>query len=226
MIGIIIPSFRNCPLRIHLEPPSVIVILWMYYCYSPLEVLNVSSVVRAFLSINIEDQLLLSKIQNIQGTLDLTAAKMKIIKSEDIHFTLRFFGDTPLSRLNQIQACLDRIKIDPFEIEVAGIGSFPNNRRPRIIWIGVTKNASEILKLKNEIDSSLIEIGYQPEKKKYTPHATIARVRYVKDSKRINENLENLAEEVLGEMTVMRVKMMKSTLAPSGPIYECLWEIG
>lgn len=189
-----------------------------------MDVLDVSSIVRAFLSINIEDQSLLSKIQNVQKTLDLTAAKMKIIKREEIHFTLRFFGDTPLQRLDQIQACLERVEINPFKIEIAGIGSFPNKRRPRIIWVGVTENASQVLKLKNEIDSSLIEIGYQPENK-YTPHATIARVRYVKDSKRITENLENLADEVLGEMTVEKVKMMKSTLTPSGPIYECLWEI-
>lgn len=185
-----------------------------------------TDVVRAFLSIDIENQSVLSKIQKIQEKLDLTAAKMKIVRSEDIHFTLRFFGDTPLHRLEQIKACLNRIEIDPFEIEIAGVGSFPNNRKPRIIWIGVTKNASEVLKLKNEIDSSLIEIGYQPEKREYTPHATIARVRFVKDSKQIAGNLGYLVDEVAGTMSVTKIKMMKSTLSPSGPIYETLWDIG
>jgi 2'-5' RNA ligase len=190
------------------------------------EVPNVSTTVRAFLSIDIENQSLLFQIQNIQKKLDQTAAKMTIVKSENVHFTLLFFGDTSLTRLDQIQTCLDGIKIDPFDIEVVGVGSFPNKRRPRIIWIGVAHNASKILYLKNEIDSSLIELGYQPEKREYTPHATIARVRHVKDSKRIADNLESLSKEVIGTMTVTKIKMMKSTLTPSGPIYEPLWQIG
>ncbi len=185
-----------------------------------------SDLVRAFMSIDIEEQSLLSNVQIIQQKLDQDAAKMKIVKSENIHFTLRFFGDTPLTKLDQIQDSLERIEITPFEIEVAGVGSFPNRRRPRIIWIGVAHNASKILDLKDEIDSSLSELDYQPEKRKYTPHATIARVRHVRDSKRIAENLEDLGDEVIGTMTVRTVNMMKSTLTPSGPIYETLWQIG
>ena len=182
--------------------------------------------IRAFLSIEIEDQGVLSQIQRVQQKLDQAAAKMKIVKSENIHFTLRFFGDTPRTKLEEIKASLDRIDINPFEIEVAGIGSFPNKRRPRIIWVGVTNNASKVVQIKSEIDSLLVDIGYQPEKRKYTPHATIARVRYVKDSRRITDNLEHLTDEVIGKMIVANITMMKSTLTPSGPIYESLWKIG
>lgn len=182
--------------------------------------------IRAFLSINIENQALLSQIGTIQQKLDQTAAKMKIVKSENIHFTLRFFGDTPISTLDQIKSRLVEIEFNPFEIEIAGVGSFPNRRRPRIIWIGVTENAPEVVKIKSKIDSLLIDIGYQPERRKYTPHATIARVRYVKDSKRIADNLECLADEVIGKMTVTGITMMKSNLTPLGPIYESLWKIG
>ncbi len=181
--------------------------------------------VRAFLSIEIDDKNLLAQIQTIQLKLDQTAAKMKIVKEGNIHFTLRFFGDTIRPRLDQIKARLDEIDFNQFEIEVAGVGSFPNKRRPRIIWVGVTQNASKVMSLKDEIDSSLIDVGYQPEKREYTPHATIARVRHVKDSRRIADNLESLADAIIGKMNVTRVTMMKSTLTPSGPIYESLWEI-
>jgi 2'-5' RNA ligase len=189
-------------------------------------VASVSEDIRAFLSIDIEDQELLSQIRNVQQKLDQTAAKMKIVKIENIHFTLRFFGDTPQAKLDNIKMALDEIDFSPFEIEIARIGSFPNKRRPRIIWVGVTQNAAEVLKLKKEIDSSLINLGYQPEKRKYTPHATIARVRFVKDSRRIADNLDYLTDEVFGKMTVEHITMMKSTLTPSGPIYEPLWKIG
>lgn len=197
----------------------------MIYIIRPIRVLNMSEMIRAFLSIDIDSDSLLSQIQKVQRKLDLTSAKMKIVKRDDIHFTLRFFGDTSLSRLNEIQTCLDKIKIHPFEVEIGGIGSFPNRRRPRVIWIGIANNESEILSLKNNVDSALAEIGYQIERK-YTPHATIARVRFVKDPLRLAENLESLANEKLGRMTIDRIRMIKSTLTPTGPVYETLWEIG
>jgi 2'-5' RNA ligase len=184
-----------------------------------------SEMVRAFLSIDIDNKSLLSRIQKVQQRLDLTAAKIKIVKRDDIHFTLRFFGDTSFSRLNEIQTCLDKIEIHPFEVEIGGIGSFPNRRRPRVIWVGIGHNEAEVLNLKNKVDSALAEIGYQVERK-YTPHATIARVRFVKDSLRLAENLESLANESLGRMNISTIRMIKSTLTPTGPVYETLWEIG
>lgn len=187
---------------------------------------RLSDIIRAFLSIEIEDQALLSQIQKIQQRLDKSSAKMKIVEISNVHFTLRFFGDTPMARLDEIKKCLNEVSFKPFEVEIAGVGSFPNKRRPRIVWIGVTKNESEVLKLKNEIDNSLVNISYKPEKRKYTPHATIARIRHVTDSKGIADNLESLAEEEIGKMTISHVTMMKSTLTSAGPIYESLWSIG
>jgi len=145
-------------------------------------VLNVSEPARVFLSIDIENQTLLPQISETQHKLDRSLAKMKLVEIENIHFTLRFLGDTSLARIDEIKSRLDQIQVEPFEIEVQGVGAFPNSRRPRVIWIGVTHNAERISDLKTEIDSRLKELGYKPEKKRFTPHATIARVRYIKDA--------------------------------------------
>jgi len=184
-----------------------------------------SEIVRAFLSIDIENLELLPHILKIQRKLDTTAAKMKFVEVENIHFTLRFIGDTSLSRIDEIETCLNRVKIEPFEIEISGVGAFPNKRRPRVIWIGVTQNADCIRKIKAEIDSHLEELGYKSERTKFTPHATIARVRFVKDPEKLNVNLEELVDESIGSMTISKLNMKKSILTPSGPIYETLWHI-
>ena len=181
--------------------------------------------VRAFLSIDIDDQSLLSRIEQIQQRLDQKAAKMKLVEINNIHFTLRFFGDTKLDRINEIKDQLDRITVEPFEIEIEGVGAFPNRRRPRIVWIGVRRDGEQVRSLKLEIDSLLEDLGYQSEKRKYTPHATIARVRHVKDSRKIADNLEELVDESIGPMTISGFTMKKSTLTPSGPIYDTLWKI-
>ncbi|TFG35084.1 RNA 2',3'-cyclic phosphodiesterase [Candidatus Thorarchaeota archaeon] len=184
----------------------------------------VSEAVRAFLSIDITDQELLSRIEKVQERLDTDAARMKLVEIKNIHYTMRFLGDTQLNRIHDIKTCLEEVQFNPFEIEVFGVGAFPNIRRPRVIWVGAGQNENQISQLKREIDNSLKKLGYQLEKK-YTPHATIARVRYIKDSQRISLNLEDLARESIGMMTVSQVTMKKSILTPSGPIYETLWKI-
>ncbi|MBY8999121.1 MAG: RNA 2',3'-cyclic phosphodiesterase, partial [Candidatus Thorarchaeota archaeon] len=59
----------------------------------------------------------------------------------------------------------------------------------------------------------------------FTPHATIARVRFVKDGEKLVKNLDELVNESIGSMTISRFNMKRSTLTPSGPIYETLWHI-
>ncbi|MFW9956911.1 MAG: RNA 2',3'-cyclic phosphodiesterase [Candidatus Odinarchaeota archaeon] len=181
--------------------------------------------VRAFLSIDIEDHVLLSRVFQIQQKLDIQAAKMKMVEPDNIHFTMRFFGDISITSINQIRDCLKEIKITPFEIKIVGVGAFPNRRKPRVIWIGATDNSQLVIDLKLRVDELLTRIGYKTEKEKFTPHATIARVRSIKDSNRLLGNLEELANEPVGDMTVSSVSMKKSTLTPSGPIYETLWII-
>ncbi|MGY5879053.1 MAG: RNA 2',3'-cyclic phosphodiesterase [Candidatus Thorarchaeota archaeon] len=184
-----------------------------------------SELVRAFLSIDIENQALLPQISETQRKLDTSLAKMKLVEIENIHFTLRFLGDTSVTRIDEIESCLNKIKIEPFEIIVHGVGAFPTRRKPRVIWIGVTQNADRISDLKMKIDSHLEELGYRAEKKKFTPHATIARVRYIKDAGRLANNLDDLSNQSIGSMSVSKFNMKKSTLTPSGPIYDTLWSI-
>lgn len=184
-----------------------------------------NDLVRAFLSIDIDEETLLPHIGQIQQRLDPKAAKMKLVEINNIHFTLRFFGDTKLDRISQIKERLEKIEFEPFEIRIAGVGAFPNKRRPRVIWIGVSENGERVCDLKLEIDSLLKDIGYQAEKRKYTPHATIARVRHVKESERMVNSLEELVNESIGTMTVSGFTMKKSTLTPTGPIYDTMWRI-
>jgi 2'-5' RNA ligase len=184
-----------------------------------------SAGVRAFLSIDIEDRALLSRISQIQQKLNQQYAKMKIVEPENIHFTIRFFGDTPVAMLDQMRNCLNQIKLAPFEITIEGIGAFPNKRKPRVIWIGVTDNSQRVIDLKSRIDELLTEIGYKAEKEKFTPHATIARIRNIKDPSQMFSNLDELANELVGNMIVKSVSMKRSILTPSGPIYDTLWMI-
>ena len=184
-----------------------------------------SSSVRAFLSIDIDDETLLSRISHIQSRLDREAAKLKIVEDENIHFTLRFLGDTPLTKIEKIREEFTNAEFEAFTIRIGGIGAFPSIRRPRVIWVGVEENADKVAHLKLLTDDLLGNLGYSRDRK-FHAHATIARVRAVRNRDRMINNLENLANEAIGTMTVNCFRMTKSTLTSSGPIYETLWEIG
>lgn len=185
---------------------------------------DLSNTIRAFLSLDVEDTVLLSEIARIQEKLDRNAMKVKIVERGNIHFTLRFFGDTQTERITQIYDALSGIRLDKFSISIEGVGAFPTTRNPRVIWIGVTQGEREINQLKSAIEVKLEEIGYGRDRK-YHAHATIARVRSIKNHDLVLSNLESLANKKMGNMLISSFRMTKSTLTPSGPIYETVWEI-
>lgn len=184
-----------------------------------------SDKIRAFLSIDINEDKLLNEIVGIQRKLDQNTAKMKLVERENIHFTWRFFGDTKIKRIEQIKEKLSEIDFEPFDIIIGGVGTFPNIRRPRVIWVGVLDNIDEMRGLKNQTDNLLATIGYAKERRIFIPHATIARVRSIHDKAGLQENIQTIENQEVGKMTVSKISMTKSTLTSSGPIYETLWQI-
>jgi 2'-5' RNA ligase len=181
-------------------------------------------VVRAFLSVDIDDDALISRIAHIQQKLDRQAAKMKIVEPDNLHFTLRFFGDTPLTKIDQIRNELEKVEFGPFSIRIEGVGAFPSKRRPNVIWVGVTQNVDRFVALKLSIDDLLGNLGY-PSDRRFHAHITIARVRSVRDRDRTLNSLDGLANESVGTMSVDCFRLTRSTLTQSGPIYETMWEV-
>ncbi|MBD3405576.1 MAG: RNA 2',3'-cyclic phosphodiesterase [Candidatus Lokiarchaeota archaeon] len=179
---------------------------------------------RSFISVNISNETLLERIMDIQNALDYTAAKIKKIKPENIHFTLRFLGNTSESKLALIKKELEKASFNPFRIIIEGVGVFPKVNKPRIIWVGVTHNAPQFVELKEQIDNGLKNLGYDKDRK-FIPHATIARVRYIKKKELLKQNITHLSERMIGEMEIYQFSMMISTLTPDGPIYKKLWSI-
>jgi len=180
--------------------------------------------IRAFLSVDIEDNVLLSEITRIQAKIDKGSMKFKSIEQKNIHFTLHFFGDIELQMVDTIYDALSNIQLGRFPIHIAGVGAFPNPHRPRVIWVGVTQGENEFNQLQAKIEIELKRIGYKADKK-FHAHVTIARVREVRNRDAAIRNLETLIEDSVGSMTVSSFRMTKSTLTPSGPIYETVWEI-
>ncbi len=180
--------------------------------------------IRAFLSIDVENEALLTRIIDIQKHLESNAARFKMVERQNIHFTLRFFDVLSDATTERMYQTLSQIEFHPFEIEIAGVGAFPSARRPNVIWIGVSKGEEQIVALKREIDNRLGTLGFRPEGK-FVAHATIARVKSIQSLEKLIKSLESLSKEYVGIMPVTCFRLTKSTLTPAGPIYDMLWEV-
>jgi 2'-5' RNA ligase len=151
------------------------------------------------------------------------------VRPEGIHLTLKFLGEVPTELIEPINATIEKVcrAHVPFSLRLAGLGCFPNARRPRVVWAGVEEETGRLERLQAAVDRELARDGFPREARGFTPHLTLARVR---DGATRDES-ETLGRAVaaytVGEtpsMTVRAVHVIKSDLRPSGAVYTPLYE--
>jgi 2'-5' RNA ligase len=111
----------------------------------------------------------------------------------------------------------------PFALSVETTGSFPNPRRPRVLWVGVGEGTQEVIALHDTLESALMELGcYRREDRPYTPHITLGRVRSEQPNEKLAAALAKHAGWQCGRMVVREVLVFSSELHPDGPLYTVL----
>ncbi len=165
-------------------------------------------------------------LKQLQDVLRASLPDARWAKATNIHLTLKFLGDVEISRIDAISEALRDIvnQFTPFTISLAGIGAFPNSRKPRIIWVGLEKGAEELVQMAKQIEGAMRRLGFPNEKRPFRPHLTMGRVRNLKHPAAMTEGLEKADVGELGEFTVQRVGLIKSQLDPAGSIYTTLFE--
>lgn len=96
-------------------------------------------------------------------------------RPEQLHLTLRFLGNVPVQIIDGVIARLAEVRVAPFVLPVEGIGTFPPNRPPRVVWVGTGSGHPRLFQLRQRLDDSLIAAGVQFEVRTFHPHATLAR---------------------------------------------------
>lgn len=139
------------------------------------------------------------------------------VRPEQIHLTLRFLGDTPTAQLPQIAAAMDAAAAgaSPMALRLGGVGCFPNTRRPRVIWVGLSGDVEQLLALKTALDGQLALLGRPPEDKPFRAHLTLGRV---KDDRAV-AGIEWAADVPQLEVSITAIDLIESQLRPAGPIY-------
>ena len=155
---------------------------------------------------------------------------VKWVNPESIHLTLKFLGNIPFKQVAEINSQggdADRREL-AFLLEVSELGAFPNPKRPRVLWVSIKGEIDTLLSLQQNIDSALAPLGFAEEKRPFTPHLTLARLR----ERASPADREIFAELVMSTkfessypIDVETISLMRSQLTPEGAIYTRLFAL-
>lgn len=175
---------------------------------------------RTFVAIEISNNDVKNSIKNFQSNLKINA---KPIDPEQLHFTLQFLGEISEEMGQRVIETLQTIKFSEFTINLKGVGVFPKPKFPRVVWVGTDeKGGRNLIELAKKVENVLKPLGLVSDKS-FKPHITIFRIK-----KKIGDITKELNEQKhmdFGMQKVFSIKLKKSELTSSGPIYSDLEEV-
>lgn len=180
--------------------------------------------VRTFIAIDLPDEIR-HKADDLIADLQSAPAKVKWVESENLHITLKFLGDVDLREVHRVCNAVTAAvaELEPFTVELTGVGAFPDVKRPRTVWVGVTEGIEDIRKLHQSVETKLAELKFRKERRQYHPHLTVGRVRRGSGGlKELAERLVQCGEMPFGTLPVQELLVISSRLEPDGPVYEVL----
>lgn len=145
---------------------------------------------------------------------------------ENMHLTLKFLGETPISKLDEVEKVLyeSTAHFRKFSFTLDKPGFFPGEKRAKIIWVGVRFGASELIELANAINDGLAGIGFEKDIKPFKPHITIARIKAPKQPDNAFGNID--ISNILGHVVNMgAITIFESTLTSKGALYNAIARI-
>jgi 2'-5' RNA ligase len=172
------------------------------------------SSVRAFLAIPLPRQLQES-IRVIQTELQASIAAARWTRPENLHLTLHFFGEIDQETLEKLKVSVLSVKgcQRPFQVEVKGLGAFPDPHRPRVIWLALEPRG-QLEQLHRATELCLSQAGLTTDSRPYSPHLTIGRLRGNKLD--LTELFSSMQQKTIEPLTVDRLILYESRLRPEG----------
>lgn len=176
---------------------------------------------RAFVAIPIDDPLRV-RIGETQRALQRADADVKWVAHENLHLTLKFLGEIDEARAATLRERLraEASRFPALELDLGGVGRFPPGGPPRIVWIGVRGDAPKLVGLAGAVERAALEVGVPKEDRPFSAHLTIGRVKSPRNQKSLLNALEARHDDVIGRQRADSFVLFRSTLMPTGPIYD------
>jgi len=181
---------------------------------------------RLFIAVEIPDEIKKNIVERI-NELKPVEAVVKWVAKENLHITLKFLGWVEEKDLDKLIKMTSKAveSFNRFKVNFAGLGTFPEGKAPRVVWVGMGEGAEEMGKLAEALENKLSRAGFRSEPRGFKPHLTIGRIKAKKGVDNLKTNLAAIKEPKFGETEVDSLFIMKSTLTSKGPIYEKIKEV-
>lgn len=161
------------------------------------------------------------QVNGFSETLRTRLPRMKWVEEKNLHVTLRFLGEVEEARIHLVTGAARETAsgLEGFRTELGSLGAFPNLRRARVFWWGLSGGAEESMSLFDRLEERLVAQGIEAEKRRYHPHLTLARLRYPAPLP-----LESFSPPSGLSFTASSFTLYQSTLTPQGPTYKIVEE--
>ena len=176
--------------------------------------------VRIFVAVEITGEIR-KKLAEFQDELKKVDADVGWVAPENLHITLKFIGHIDEEKIETVTGIIkDALThIKPFDLRYAGVGTFPTEKNPRVIFADVIDTGGVLAKIHERLDNQLMAVGVEHEDRKFEAHLTVGRIKTRRNVRRLIEHLNSYNGFDFGSERVMQVALMKSELSPEGPIY-------
>jgi 2'-5' RNA ligase len=182
-------------------------------------------IIRSFIAFDVLEPNILRRIIEVQEALLATGADLKMVEPQNIHITMKFLGDILSSQIDDVYEAMKNSYVKPFDVALRNMGVFPSFSRMNVVWIGITNGFEELSRIAEQLETELKSHGFPPENRKFSAHFTIARVKSAENKDALARKIDDLAGHEFGSSRMSSLKLKKSVLTPSGPIYSTLREV-
>lgn len=144
-------------------------------------------------------------------------SKAKWVRHEQLHLTLRFIGEVTDEQAHRLKLALASVKSTAFTIQLRGVGTFPNDRRPKVLWAGIAP-CPELRALQSKFEETIRALGHPKDKHAFNPHVTLARFQ-TQPGKDLQTWLQKHQGFETTPVEVDSFHLVQSQLTPTGAIY-------
>jgi RNA 2',3'-cyclic 3'-phosphodiesterase len=145
---------------------------------------------RLFIAIELPSNVRRTLTNHIDGLREAVPnARASWTREENLHLTLKFLGDTPLTRVEGLSRAVQRAAnaTGPFEMIIGSLGAFPSGGQPRTLWLGIEDPSTQLSLLHRRLEDECVQAEFASEQRPFRPHLTIARIRNPKGARRLLE---------------------------------------
>ena len=184
-----------------------------------------STTIRTFIAIELPEKIIYT-IGKVQEKIKSYGFKIRWVSPENIHLTLKFLGNIKKADMEKVAKAISEsvTGYHSISLSVKGIGVFPGIKRPRVLWLGISKQLDLLTELQKTLDETLETMGFPKEKRPFKGHLTLGRIKDKIDPKRLHDVLKEFTKFESEHFFADRIILYESELKPKGAVYTKLIE--